>query len=233
MKWSNLFRRMSPLGILVILAVLGCSAITHSSQYLFEDPVVYSTVSMRLETGDSADIVAFCSSAESDLIVAIETRNAESDPDWLDAPKRRLIGLLADLSLSSGQTMKYLIDLSGSQLNALALEHGLEITVDDIVAFSDLKTWIDSAPERIYLSRQTLFEAALGRTLDASEVDGLSDFQDYVTSRNRSGEPVSVENLTEAELRAELETLGYDETKSASVMIGFFLVKDLADEAKE
>lgn len=228
MKRIWLFRWMRPLWILVVLAVIGCSAMTTPYELAFLDPISYSTERMRLETESSADIVVYASLADVDLIVAIETQNAASVPDWLDAPKRRLIAILADLSLSADQSMKALFDLSGSQLNALAVEQGVEMTVDDIVAFADLKTWLDSAPDNIYVSRRAIFEAALGRTLDASEVLGLSDFQDYVTSRYLDGEPVSVETMTEETLLAEVNGLGYSETKSASVLIGFRIVKDLA-----
>lgn len=212
---------------MVLIAVFGCSAQTDVHSVVFEEPLVYSFQTMRLEQISNHDIVRYASSPATDLITAIRSSLADEHSTWLDASKIHLILKLGELSEVSGVALKTLTEKSGSELHALALEAGVALTIDDIIAFAELKAWLTAADSRVFVTRIALFEAAMGRTLTDEEGKGLSDLQAYLSDLARYGESVQLETMEEAELRTSLEERGYSEGKVASAIMGYLLVKDL------
>lgn len=224
------FIRILASGVLlamVLIAVFGCSAQTYENPIVFEQPLVYSFQTMRLEQIQDHDIVRYASSPATDLITAIQTHLAETNPTWLDTTKIQLILKLGELSEASDVSLKTLTAKSGSEFNALALEAGIALTIDDVIAFADLKAWLTSADSRVFVTRIALFEAAMGRTLTSEEAEGLSDLQTYLSDLARYGESVQLETMEEAELRTSLEERGYSVEKVASAITGYLLVKEL------
>jgi|GEM_PF-5723328 len=148
------FVRILASGVLlamVLIAVFGCSAQTYENPLLFDEPIVYSFQTMRLEQIQNHDIVRYASSPATDLITAIQTHLVETNSTWLDASKIQLIVKLGELSEASGVGLKTLTAKSGSEFNALALEAGITLTIDDIIAFANLKDWLTAADSRVFV----------------------------------------------------------------------------------
>lgn len=226
---KRIIRRIGSVMVLflTVFSFFGCSAATHTESVVFEDPMVYSYTSMSLNRLYDYDLASYASSPGVDLKAAIQSSLGTENLEWFDDAKQSLISLIGELSGRSGQSVKALFELSGSELNALAVESSLSLTVDDVIAFADLKSFIESTESRVYVTRKALFEAALGRTLSDVETEGLSDFQDYLSLLARHGVSVAVETMEEAALRTDLGVRGYSEAEITSIVVGYLIVMDL------
>lgn len=226
---KRIIRRIGSVMILIltVFSFFGCAAAPQYETVVFDDPMVYSFASMTLNRLVEFDIASYASAPDVDLKAAIRSSLGAENLEWFDDAKQSLIALIGELSGHSGQSMKALFELSGSELNALAVETSLALTVDDVIAFADLKVYIESVEPRVYVSRKALFETALGRSLSDAETEGLSDFQTYVSYLARYGDAVSVETMEEDALRTALEARGYSEEKIASTVIGYHIVKEI------
>jgi hypothetical protein len=215
---------MAAIGFFAI-AFLACAAQTQHDAVVFEEPLVYSYANMSLDRIIPIDIAKFVSAPDVDLITAIRSSLKDTNPEWFDQTKEEMVTLLGELSKRTGQSMKALFAMSGSELNALAIGESLFLSVDNVISFAELKIFLSSTSPRVYVSRKALFETALARELTQSETTGLSDFQDYLSSRSRYGEVLVIETLTEEELHTSMEALGYSEEVITSAIMGYLLVK--------
>jgi hypothetical protein len=210
----------------------GCSEmVTTGGEAHFEGQLVFSYSRLGFGTLHPNDILKYIQDDYADLPAilndAVETGTLEALPGNLE----ETLAKLKQLGEGSNQKLSVLMGHSSSELNALAIQYDVSLTVDDIVGFNDLKGVLENMTGSVYLSKTDLLAFRLERELTEEEISGLTLLQDYYNQISSANAPYDLSTATFEELAAELDALPVPPSAEtmASIEIGFYLLKSLME----
>ncbi len=170
-------KKLFILSIIILMIFVGCSASTDMAVLSIYDNTTYSYESLSFIDKNQEDILYYIYDDFRDFPVMVEV--AVSNELVTDVPSDldNILDTLATLSESSGESFRSLIEKTSAEFNILAINNSLSLTVDDIVGFNNLKTFLVSLTGRTAISKITYLELLLDRELSDEEKSGLSLLQ--------------------------------------------------------
>jgi hypothetical protein len=111
--------------------------------------------------------------------------------------------------ITEGTSVSYqeLFDLSSQEFNSYAEAAGVELTIDDIVSFNDLKLKLVGAGV-VFISKRNFIEFKLGESLTNEQISGYDLLQEvYLDLLNNYG-AYDLQEVSYEELLSDMETVG-------------------------
>lgn len=215
---------------IIMLVISSCSASNTEINLDFDDHLTYSWDTLSLDDVSEYDILSFVVNDYQDYYIAIESIVAiEDHPEGL----ADILVKLETIGDAASQSLNQLYGLSSSQLRELSDTHTITLTIDDIVRFNDFKALTETQTQAVSLTKQTIIEDRINRSLTAQEVYGFESIQSYLNRihQNYSTTRYLLNTVSYEEFEADLVARQYtltDETKAA--MEAAFVVFELIDQ---
>lgn len=165
------------ISILLLIGFISCSAQMDNFYVPFSKPLNYNLDTLSYEDLTDYDIFTYIQDDYLDLIAVIPlTEDYYKITDsWSDI--QSLIEKLSIIGKTSNIKPKTMMTKTSSELNSLAISSSTVLTVDDIVAFNELKLYIEDLSGMISINKTLLFGSNLGRSLTTDEIVSLTTLQ--------------------------------------------------------
>ncbi|MCK7487389.1 MAG: hypothetical protein MZU97_19150 [Bacillus subtilis] len=217
------FRRLLVVALFSLLA--GCSAPYQEHNNEFLDPLKYSFDALRYISSPSSDIMTLIADDERDLIIALQVAVDQSMIETLPFGIDATISLLDQMSRVANVSLKTLMSSSSTEFLQVATANQINLSIDDIVGFNDLKKVIETLSGSIGIPKAKLIEHRLGLELTSEEEQGLALLQEYYNSLYKVDREMQLLNGSRESFRLALEEL--DQPPSASELIAILEAFDL------
>ncbi len=217
------FRRLLVVALFSLLA--GCSAPQQEQNVEFKDPLTYSFDTLRFYSSSSSDIMSLIADDERDLNVALEVAVDRSMIETLPFGIDATISLLDQMSRVANVSLKTLMSSSSAEFLQVATANQINLSIDDIVGFNDLKAVIEILSGSIGIPKARLIEDRLGRELTSEEEQGFALFQEYYNLLFWADRETQLLNGSRESFRLALDEL--DQPPSASELIAILEAFDL------
>lgn len=222
-------KKIFVLSLIMLMIFVGCSSAQNLQDSSIYDNITYSYEVLTFVDIDQNDILydVFDDYQDFQLMAekAVDDELVSEVPDNIQG----ILSTLETLSTDSEKSLDYLVTLSSSELNTLATNNSIALTVDDIVSFNDLKSFTQSLIGRTSISKFEYLEYRLDKSLTSEEKEGLHLLQEVYLDLRRSDYNLTVTNLDFADL--ELEIIQFNSQVSDEVLdkieIGFNLIKNI------
>lgn len=195
------------LSIISLMVFISCAAAPYDRNAQFNQPLIYDLDSLRYDELLNTDIYNYIQDDYLDLIAVIPATNQFSE---IEASWNQITEMIKKLSLI-GNLLKIapivIIDKSSSEINALAASVSITLTVDDIVAFNDLKTFFSKVDGLESIKKEDLFAVHLERSLTNNEIRALSTLQHYYNLLQFENESINLKTMSYDELEPLLLSL--------------------------
>lgn len=195
------------LSIISLMVFISCAAAPYDRNAQFNQPLIYDLDSLRYDELLNTDIYNYIQDDYLDLIAVIPATNQFSE---IEASWNQITEMIKKLSLI-GNLLKIapivIIDKSSSEINALAASVSITLTVDDIVAFNDLKTFFSKVDGLESIKKEDLFAVHLERSLTNNEIRALSTLQHYYNLLLFENESINLKTMSYDELEPLLLSL--------------------------
>lgn len=195
------------LSIISLMVFISCAAAPYDRNAQFNQPLIYDLDSLRYDELLNTDIYNYIQDDYLDLIAVIPATNQFSE---IEASWNQITEMIKKLSLI-GNLLKIapivIIEKSSSEINALAASVSITLTVDDIVAFNDLKTFFSKVDGLESIKKEDLFAVHLERSLTNNEIRALSTLQHYYNLLLFENESINLKTMSYDELEPLLLSL--------------------------
>ncbi len=163
--------------ILLLIGFISCSAQMDTYFVPFSKPLDYNIDTLSYENLTEYDIFTYIQDDYLDLIAVIPLTEDyyKITGSWSDI--QSLIRKLSIIGNTSNIKPETMMTKTSSELNALSKSSSTVLTVDDIVAFNELKLYYEDLSGTIMVNKTTLFGSYLGRSLTTEEISELTTLQ--------------------------------------------------------
>jgi hypothetical protein len=226
-RWT---RRL--LVFVLFLLLIGCSEQQYEQPVEFSEPLTYSFESLRYMKSSSQDIIFMITDNELDLKLALRQAQDQLLIESLPASVDDIIVLLDQISEAAGVSLKTIMAYSSSELLTVATAHAVDLAIDDIVGFNDLKAILDQLGGSIRIDKVDFIESRLERELSEDELQGFDLLQEFVNSIIYNNRQFSLLSTDSEALRLELETLYTPPSEDEILLIldAFAILRSIADD---
>ena len=195
------------LSIIVLMLFASCAAAPSDYYADFKHPLVYDIDSLRYDHLNDSDIYNYVRDDYLDLIAILPntTQFTNIDSSW-----EQVVDLIKKLSLIGYElniAPLTMMEKTSSEINSLAASASITLTVDDIVAFNDLKSYLNELDGLVSVKKEDLFSVHLDRPLTKEEIDSLSTLQHYYNQLMQESNFVSLKTMSYEDLEPLLLSL--------------------------
>ncbi len=170
-------KKLFILSFIILMIFVGCSASTDMEVQSIYDNTTYSYETLSFINKNQEDILYYIYDDFQDFPVMVDVAVTNEIITEVPSDLDNILDTLATLSESSGESFRSLIERTSAEFNTLAINNSLSLTVDDIVGFNNLKTFLVSLIGRTTISKITYLELLLDRELSDEEKLGLNLLQ--------------------------------------------------------
>lgn len=217
------------LSFLFMMFLWGCSEQPEYTTLVdFEEQIQYDFTTVKFNRIDRDDLMNYLIDEASDLEFMLLEATNQNQNETLGESLNGVIDTLSFLSKRANVSFGDLLNYSASELNTLATESDVSLTVDDIVGFYDLVQVLSELDATISISKVDYVELKLGRDLTSTEITALTDLQ-YAYSTLRWYRDFDITEKTFLEIVDDLDGINYEATQSDydSMEIGYDLLMSI------
>lgn len=177
-------KKLFVLSLIILMIFVGCSSSTMMENLSIYDNTTYSYEDLSFIDKNQDDVLYYIYNDFQDFLVMVEVAKTKDLISDIPSDLEMIVNTLSVLSEKSGESFRSLVEKTSAELNTLAINNSLSLTVDDIVGFNNLKTFLLSLTGRTTISKITYIELLLDRELSNEEKSGLNLLQDeYINIR--------------------------------------------------
>jgi hypothetical protein len=110
---------------------------------------------------------------------------------------------------ASSRSFSSVYSESLAEYSAIASSAGVDLTVDDVLGFYDLKNIVETLPIRLSISKEEYIEYRIDRDLTSDEIQGLTDLQFYNNYLYNQINNYVITDKTIEEISDDLLQIGY------------------------
>jgi hypothetical protein len=219
--------------VVLFLLLTGCSEQQHVLNVEFRLPLTYSFEALRYTTSSSQDIITMITDNELDLRLALRQAKDQFLIESLPVGVDNTIVLLDQISEAAGVSLKTIIAYSSSELLTAATTNAVELTIDDIVGFNDLKATLALLGGSIRIDKVDIIESKLERDLSEDERQGFDLLQQFYIKIISENYQFNLITTNLESLRLELEGLYTPPTEAEILLIldAFAILRTIAEDA--
>lgn len=172
--------------LLLLFYVIGCSSAnpTTLNETSIYDPLTFNFSSMTYTNTSYSDVLFGIGNPMDDFSILYKVSQGTEMPQEDYVVVEEILPVLADIKKESNYSFTYLMTMSSEDLNSLALENTIILTLTEIVAFNEMKTILEDlksslVTEDYSISKITYLELRVDRELTNEEVEALILIQKY------------------------------------------------------
>lgn len=215
------------LSMLMMMLFVGCS----SAAPLEYDKNIYDVFSYSYRKGEfsnveNSDIFKYFIDYTSDRELMMEFALDEDLISEYTANESILLGKVALIIEETSRSYEDLFDSTSQEFNAYAVEAGVELSIDDIVSFNDLKIKLSEAGV-VFINKLTFIEFKFDRSLTTDEISGYNLLQEVYLDLLEHYGTYDLTNKTYDDLVADTEEIRtvISEEDREILEIGYDLIK--------
>jgi hypothetical protein len=176
------------LSMILMILLIGCSsAAPMEYQTSIHDVFSYSYTKGEFNNKDESDIIKYLIDYSTDRVLMMEFAVEEELISDFTETERSLIEKVYLITEGTSVSYQELFDSSSQEFNAYAVAAGVELTIDDIVSFNDLKLKLVEAGV-VFISKRNFIEFKLGESLTSEQISGYDLLQElYLDLLNNYG----------------------------------------------
>lgn len=191
--------------------------------------IVYDTYYLEVRYVENTDIINYFVQAEEPLQLFLQYY----DGNGLEVNEslNGIIDTLYDLEDASGIPFKSFLTYSATDLNAVAAQNSITLTIDDIVGFYDLVSLFENIDRQLVMSSIDYIEIVLERSITNIEIHALNELQKALLDLNEITEyDIFVKTFDEIEV--DLALIGYtlNDDETDLLEIGYNIIVSLQEE---
>jgi len=196
------------LSMMLMIFFIGCSsAAPMEYQTSIHDVFSYSYTKGEFNNKDDSDIIKYLIDYSTDRVLMMEFAVEEELISEFTDTERNLIDKVYLITEGTSVSYQELFDSSSQEFNSYAVAAGVELTIDDIVSFNDLKLKLVGAGV-VFISKRNFIEFKLGESLTNEQISGYDLLQEvYLDLLNNYG-AYDLQEVSYEELLSDIEIVG-------------------------
>ncbi len=215
--------------IIAVFMMIGCSAM--DQEPYVDEPYIYGNmyydyVTMKFNTPHEADLLYDIGDVKEDFIILHLQMNQIALSDEQVQNYEILLDKLITLSDLINESMGRLFNYSSTQIKSSLEDHLIEVTLNDIVTFNEIKQLIDSYQEqssRPSIRKVDYLSSILDISLTTEDLEHLDFLQEEYLELYINRENIDIKTMSFEDLLSAFESLGktYSESQITSLNLAY------------
>ena len=221
--------RLIVMFIVAVFMMIGCSAM--DQEPYVDEPYIYGNmyydyVTMKFNTPHEADLLYDIGDVKEDFIILHLQMNQIALSDEQVQNYEILLDKLITLSDLINESMGRLFNYSSTQIKSSLEDHLIEVTLNDIVTFNEIKQLIDSYQEqssRPSIRKVDYLSSILDMSLTTEDLEHLDFLQEEYLELYINRENIDIKTMSFEDLLSAFESLGktYSESQITSLNLAY------------
>lgn len=211
--------------LLLMMFFVGCAASPMESQIYIDEDISFSYVEGEFLDISDKDIINGILDHDKDRVIMLEYAVEKGKIESVSSNVIHLLDIISAIEFESEYSFKYITEQSSSSFNDLAENYydSLDkLSIDDIIAFNDLKQLLLEL-NTIRINKINYLEYRLNKEMTQSEIIDLDILQDYYLVLINNYYSYDLSNVDSSQFISDLMDMGYliSEEKKASIENAF------------
>lgn len=221
--------RLIVMFIVAVFMMIGCSAM--DQEPYVDEPYIYGNMyydyeTMTFNTPHEADLLYNIGDVKEDFIILHLQMNQIALSDEQVQNYEILLDKLITLSDLINESMGRLFNYSSTQIKSSLEDHLIEVTLNDIVTFNEIKQLIDSYQEqssRPSIRKVDYLSSILDISLTTDDLEHLDFLQEEYLELYINRENIDIKTMSFEDLLSAFESLGktYSESQITSLNLAY------------
>ena len=196
------------LSMMLMIFLIGCSsAAPMEYQNSIHDVFSYSYTKGEFNNNNDSDIIKYLIDYSTDRVLMMEIAVEEELISEFTDTERSLIDKVYLITKGTSVSYKELFDSSSQEFNSYAVAAGVELTIDDIVSFNDLKLKLVEAGA-VFINKRNFIEFKFGESLTDDQISGYDLLQGVYQDLLNNYGAYDLQEISYAELLSDMEIAG-------------------------
>jgi len=215
--------------IITIFIIVGCSAM--EEEPYMDEPYIYGNMlfdyeTMTFNTTYESDILYKTGNVKEDFIILHQNLNQEVLSDESIVIYHDLFDKLISLSDIIDEPIGRLFDYSSTQIKTALEDHLIDVSLNDIVTFNEIKQLLSSYKEqssRPSVRKPDYLTVILDENLTNEDLEDLGFLQEEYLELYANREGIDIKEMSFEDLMSAFESLGktYSEDQITSLSLAY------------